>query len=1064
VAEGMREVIGDPLASSPRENLPDRSLQTFGVRNPGQGPGNAYAQRMSGLLQAVDGMKQAVLQDQDVIRDQQRVEGKIAYMQGKAASEITDPVTMQGYQALSAVDQANKWYQSESLEIDQKGREMDPDDYAAYLKKKNGEQLANLSNDPIVRKTFVAAYDDKAPALAAAQFKAHHEWLKEKSEAAFGDVLDGTAKTDTGTPKRVAGGPNLAISDTQVSTPYKSVGRDRDLGIRTMLGEAASEGDKGLAAVALVMKNRVHDKRWGGSVARVVLEPKQFSTWNKGAGGNNPSRFSPASPLYQRAGKIYDAVMEGKVTDYTGGATHYYSPAGMKKLVNDGDQTNVIPRWLEKEASRGGGKVQIGGHIFVGKTENFSKPVEGNPNDQIKEVDGIPVYEKSPLGVDPATVASDIGLPPKASVGTVTAHTIVGFPGLSNESKAKVVANRMAAQLATGNSSLYDSVGGVAALNALGAQPELIDKVNRAYEAYSNKQDNLFNADKEKWLGETKNDIISGKKTADVARKEIAEREKAGLLSDQEAKAATRATFDAQRQYETSEDRKTIRDNPVYRDKLAGIVDMIRSDSKAVDLAEEARKLTTEFGGSDRDHEQAVNQVFQRLEAEKNKVRSEIDKTAREKANDDLVKSKVETVLHLGNGLGTLEGTIKHGTDRYGNASSISAKEYGIQQLNENFKKTATEMIQSGKMKEEVAPGWVETQTYKALKKQGVVDETLKGQIQGALSGNILDAKGSVSEGASRAFEFYRRMQMNPDIGSAYMAKTVEDNDTRTLLEQANLYYDGGLNTDDALKRAWQDLRDPSVDKTAQIEKSGKYYDKMNENIDTTVDNIMRDRSLDIFGFDLGLSSAVFTNSEQSSVIDRNKSFVKQWITGRSQAYFMRNQREDPLVSLKKASDDFENHAVVVGDSITLGNPNRKERLDQVLGLEGYDRTKTSEVLNEYLDAHMSGHPTLGTIWDKSQKSTTLGVGRLLFGFDTPRRDDQLGTRPDYDVRYSPSDRQIVIQVYKDKSKGEFYENPVYIRTEDIKNWYGKKAAEPSFGANVVRKLKEGVADILPAK
>lgn len=143
----------------------------------------------------------------------------------------------------------------------------------------------------------------------------------------------------------------------------------RDIAIRTILGEAMGEGTMGQAAVAHVLRNRAADPRWPSTIGDVALQPKQFSAWNAGAGGNDLVReYGPESDPYQKAGMVYDAVMAGKIPDPTGGATHYYSPAGMQALVNDGSQSNILPNWLQQEnARRASAPVTIGGHVFTGQ-------------------------------------------------------------------------------------------------------------------------------------------------------------------------------------------------------------------------------------------------------------------------------------------------------------------------------------------------------------------------------------------------------------------------------------------------------------------------------------------------------------------------------------------------------------------------------------------------------------------------------------------------------------------------------------------------------------------------
>lgn len=157
---------------------------------------------------------------------------------------------------------------------------------------------------------------------------------------------------------------------------------ERDIAIRTILGEAMGEGPQGWAAVAHVLRNRAADPRWPSAVQDVALQPKQFSAWNTGAGGNDlVNKYGPNSDPYQKVGLIYDQVMSGAIADPTGGATHYYSPAGMQALVDQGSQTNLMPNWLMAENTRrGGDPVTIGGHVFTGLAAGTPQPT-GTPAD-----------------------------------------------------------------------------------------------------------------------------------------------------------------------------------------------------------------------------------------------------------------------------------------------------------------------------------------------------------------------------------------------------------------------------------------------------------------------------------------------------------------------------------------------------------------------------------------------------------------------------------------------------------------------------------------------------------
>ena len=157
--------------------------------------------------------------------------------------------------------------------------------------------------------------------------------------------------------------------------PAGSVGglnaQERDVVIRTILGEASGESAEGQAAVANVIRNRVADSRYADDAMGVAMAPQQFSAWNSGAGGNDlVNRYGPGDGNYERVGQIVDQVWSGQIRDNTGGATHYYSPAGMQALVSAGQQSNLKPRWLdEQNGQRGYAPTVIGGHIFTGRVQ-----------------------------------------------------------------------------------------------------------------------------------------------------------------------------------------------------------------------------------------------------------------------------------------------------------------------------------------------------------------------------------------------------------------------------------------------------------------------------------------------------------------------------------------------------------------------------------------------------------------------------------------------------------------------------------------------------------------------
>lgn len=122
-----------------------------------------------------------------------------------------------------------------------------------------------------------------------------------------------------------------------------------DILVKTVLGEARGEGVNGMAAVAQVIRNRANSGRFSSDPAQVALEPKQFSTWNTGEGGNNPQQFKPGTKPYNEAARVIEAVFGGEVPDTTGGALFYHSKG-------------VSPSWSGSVNKHGTEK--IGNHVF----------------------------------------------------------------------------------------------------------------------------------------------------------------------------------------------------------------------------------------------------------------------------------------------------------------------------------------------------------------------------------------------------------------------------------------------------------------------------------------------------------------------------------------------------------------------------------------------------------------------------------------------------------------------------------------------------------------------------
>lgn len=147
--------------------------------------------------------------------------------------------------------------------------------------------------------------------------------------------------------------PEQSAADLQTPPPVALDEEEVRLLAATAWGEARSEGEHGMRAVAHVMVNRIGD-RFGQTLREVVLAPKQFSVWNRGDPNRrlvqNPERYAAggsAAETWEAAQRIAREVLSGQSVDPTGGALFYHTRA-------------IRPSW----SRYGHGRQIIGAHIF----------------------------------------------------------------------------------------------------------------------------------------------------------------------------------------------------------------------------------------------------------------------------------------------------------------------------------------------------------------------------------------------------------------------------------------------------------------------------------------------------------------------------------------------------------------------------------------------------------------------------------------------------------------------------------------------------------------------------
>lgn len=150
-------------------------------------------------------------------------------------------------------------------------------------------------------------------------------------------------------PAQSVAPPQTAAADTIIEVDEAEV----RLLAATAWGEARSEGEDGMRAVAHVMVNRV-GHRFGDDLRTVILAPKQFSAWNVGDPNRplvqNPERYARGGEnlmTWETAQQVAREVLTGQSVDPTNGALFYHTRA-------------ISPWW----SNYGQGRRVIGAHVF----------------------------------------------------------------------------------------------------------------------------------------------------------------------------------------------------------------------------------------------------------------------------------------------------------------------------------------------------------------------------------------------------------------------------------------------------------------------------------------------------------------------------------------------------------------------------------------------------------------------------------------------------------------------------------------------------------------------------
>jgi hypothetical protein len=1090
--EGRRDIVQDPLRQQAQQPQAERSVQTTGIRGPSMPSMAGLGQGQSELDAAMGGLHDVLGQMFDEQKDTWITEGKTAYMSGVTEQELMkngNRYTQMGYQQLKARNDVNQFYLQEQSDLASASSTMDPAAYQSYLSEKRKTFLDGIQ-DPYAKKVAVAAFEQVNPDLAAKQFTQNNAYNLDQRDSEVMEFLDTGSIASPTAGRVIPGETSLKISPTAVEPVMSLVGQDRDLGIKTLIGEAGNQGEFGMAAVAHVMRNRATDSRFPDSIAGVVKQPNQFSVWNKGKEGRSAqlSALGPGNPLYDKAAKVFDAVMSGRHVDPTGGALNYHSPAGMTAYAAQGVKVSKSTLARTQAAETDGQSVRIGGHVFYGKTNGVGRVVR-EPLEPVSQGD----YEDPMISVEqrdnpfPGKAKDDL-LPStagttgarildeqnaqaaqnegvagvkEAGAPNETLDFIRNYKGLPKDRMAKNVAKSMARQLDAGNDTLFNDAGGASILYELGADASDIDAVQKAKARYDANQDKKYDEDDLKFEDDVLRMADDPGADPEKIRGLVTARVKAGDYTDEQGKTlarqasasirsrenATAATNDAEAKKQ-KEARDSVFSNPDFLQEIGGLYQQIKAGTVDFETAADNVKFIADgYGAKDTDVEKMMGEIQRIDQGRKDELRNKAEAAIASTATSTANKTEAQQAIGRGFGISTLTGEVKV-TDGAGQTVKMSTKDFAIQQIKQEalIKHTSTIQTDSAVGKTyDTNKAAVAVEVFTKLQAHGVVDPETKAQMTAAMAGNIIDPKTKdVNKSAQEAYDLYTTLRRNPQINEGYLAEMVGDPYTRTLLETAYTLDGGNLTGPEALVRAKELLAQKDFDPNQKIGRDVVFNAQSQNMGKALVEEATNPGFWSYFGarFDSGeINRAVTTGAPQ----------IQQQLQSAADAYYLQFPGIQPEAALNLAKADVKKNMKVVAGNVIFTS----DKLNDKMGLKNPESVNDAVkgFVAEYgkdLFFHGDAAQHLGALTNESMNPTP---GDRSWGKNT-----SLPVNVRWMPNVGPNGSFAITRIKDSKTNEPDTGTQVFIQAEKIGAWYKTKQTEGNTLQNVFDTVVHGGA------
>lgn len=1090
--EGRRDIVQDPLRQQAQQPQAERSVQTTGIRGPSMPSMAGLGQQQSELDAAMGGLDKVLGDMFDEQKDTWITEGKTAFMSGVTEQELMksgNRYTQMGYLQLKARNDVNQFYLQEQSDLASASSTMDPAAYQSYLSEKRKTFLDGIQ-DPYAKKVAVAAFEQVNPDLAAKQFTQNNAYNLDQRDTEVQHFLDTGSIASPTAGRVIPGETSLNISPTPVEPVMTLVGQDRDLGIKTLIGEAGNQGELGMAAVAHVIRNRATDSRFPDSIAGVVKSPNQFSVWNKGKEGRAGQlmMLSPGNPVYDKAAKVFDAVMSGRHVDPTGGALNYHSPSGMKAYAAQGVKVSQATINRTQAAESSGSSVRIGGHVFYGKTDGAGRgprePIEptsqGDYEDPMISVEqrDNPFPGKAKDDLLPSTAgttgarildeqnqqaAQNEGVAgvKEAGAPNETLDFIRNYKGLPKDRMAKNVAKSMARQLDAGNNTLFNDAGGTSILYELGADAGDIDAVQKAKARYDAAQDKKYDEDDIAFEDKILRMADDAGADPEKIRGLVTARVKAGEYTDEQGKTLARqasasirarenqttATADAEAKKQ-KEARDSVFSNPDFLQEIGGLYQQIKAGTVSFETAAENVKFIADgYGAKDTDVEKMMGEIQRIDQGRQDEIRNKAEAAIASTATSTANKNEAQQAIGRGFGIGALTGEVKV-TDGAGQTIKMPTKEFAIQQIKQAALIKHTSEVQTdsavGKTYD-TNKAAVAIDVFTKLQQHGVVDPETKAQMTAAMAGNIIDPKtGTVNKSAQEAYDLYTTLRRNPQINEGYLAEMVGDPYTRTLLETAYTLDGGNLTGPEALVRAKELLTQKDFDPNQKIARDAVFNAQSQNMGKSLVEEATNPGFFAYFG-------ARFDSGEINRAVTLGSNMVQQQLQSAADSYYLQFPGIQPEAALNLAKADVKKNMKVVAGNVII----TPDKLNEKMGLT--NPASVNDAVKGFVaeygkDLFFQGDATKHLVALEAE-SMNPTPGDRSWGKNT-----SLPVNVRWMPNVGPNGSFAITRIKDSKTNEPDTATQAFIPAEKIGAWYKKSQSEGNTLQNVYDNVVHGVA------